>query len=301
MPVKVLISGSTGLIGSALVEALHAEDEEPVRLVRSTRGHEEPEVAWTPSEGRIDKAGLEGLDAVVHLAGENIHAGRWTPRRRAALYDSRVKGTRLLAESLAALEKPPAVLIAASAIGWYGNRGDERLDEESPPGDNFLAEICRDWEAATAPAEEQGIRTVHLRIGLVLSTEGGGLAKMLPPFRMGLGGRLGDGSQWISWITRADLIAAILFCLRNENMRGPVNALTPNPVTNRQLTADLSAVLSRPAFMHVPACMVRLLFGEMGRELLLASVRAQPRRLEQAGFQFHHPELRSALQCLLQQ
>ena len=297
---RILVSGASGLIGSALVRRLSGLGHEVVRLVRS---HAQPgagEVSWDPMAGRIDRADLEAapVEAVVHLAGENLAKGRWTAHRKALIRDSRVEGTRLLAQTLATLPARPRVFCSASAVGFYGNRGDEELTEDSVSGTGFLAEVCRDWEAATSPAAEAGIRVVRMRLGVVLDRSGGVLAKMLPMFRLGLGGRLGSGRQYLSWITLHDAVEAIRSLLAGLTLQGAVNLVTPTPVTNRQFTAALGRVLRRPALVPAPAAMLRLLLGEMAGELLLSSARVLPRRLVDAGFTFRDSELDAALHRL---
>ncbi len=294
----VAIAGAGGLVGSSFVPFLTTAGHAVRRLVRRPpRGPHE--IHWDPAAGRLDGAALEGVDALVNLAGENIGAGRWTADRKRRIVDSRVDGTRLLAETLAALRDPPRVLVNASAVGFYGDRGEEELDEASRPGDGFLAELCRDWEAATEPAAAAGIRVVLLRTGIVLTPAGGALAKMLPPFRIGLGGRVGSGRQLMSWISIEDLVGVLHAALREPRLSGPVNAVAPEPVTNRAFTRTLARVLRRPAVFPVPAAVVGLAFGEMGRELLLAGARVVPRRLQEAGFSFLHPELEAALSFVL--
>jgi len=297
---KVLISGSHGLVGKALVRSLVEDAHEVVRLVR--RGHTigELEVEWHPNQGRIDAQQLEGFDAVVHLAGESIASGRWTDEKKRSIRDSRVKGTSLLSETLAQLSRPPAVFISASAIGYYGNRGDEELTETSAPGNDFLASVCVEWEEATRPASQQGIRTVLARFGVILDREGGALSKMLTPFRMGIGGRVGDGRQWMSWIALDDVINALKFLLLDATVRGPVNIVAPNPVTNAEFTKTLGRVLSRPTFFPVPAFGARLAFGEVADALLLSSQRVEPAVLTEKGFAPYWPRLEPALQHLLQ-
>ncbi len=294
---RILVTGSSGLIGSSLVPFLTTGGHGVTRLVRSQKSGDEP-VLWDPEAGTLDVARLEGLDAVVHLAGENI-AERWTAEKKSKIRDSRVNGTRLLAESLARLGEPPKVFVCASAIGYYGDRGDEILREESPSGSGFLAEVCRQWEAAAQPAAEKGIRVANLRIGVVLSLAGGALAKMLPPFRMGAGGTIGSGRQYMSWIALDDVIGAIYHALTHETLRGSVNAVAPNPVTNREFTQTLGRVLSRPTLLPMPAFAARLAFGEMADELLLASTRVEPARLLATGFVFGYPELEGALRHVL--
>jgi uncharacterized protein (TIGR01777 family) len=295
---KVLVTGSSGLIGAAAVDHLKGEGYEVVRLVRSTGGFPEQEITWDPAVDLIDAAALEEFDGVVHLAGENIST-RWDEEKKRRIRDSRVKGTSLLCRALAGLQNKPKVLISASAIGYYGNRGDEILTEDSPPGSGFLAEVCKEWEAATQPAREAGIRVVNLRISVVLSSEGGALDKMLTPFRLGLGGHVGDGSQYMSWISQRDMVRAIQFCIEREDISGPVNAMAPNPVTNGEFTKALGRVLSRPTVIPVPAVVVRAIFGEMADEMLLASARGVPRRLEERGFTFEYPEIEGALREIL--
>ncbi len=290
---RVLISGASGLVGSALVPSLEAAGHRVRRLVRQRC--EEPDAAfWDPAAGTLDAGALDGVDAVVHLAGESIAAGRWSAEVKRRILESRVEGTGLIAEELAALEAPPA-LVAASAIGYYGDRGVEPMDEESPSGEGFLAEVCRRWEAAAQPARDAGSRVVHLRIGMVLSRRGGALQRMLTPFKLGLGGTVGDGRQFMSWIHLDDLVAVIEHALADGELAGAVNAVAPQPVSNREFTRTLGRVLGRPTLVPVPAPLVRLAFGEMGSELLLASTRVVPARLEGAGFAFRFPELEAAL------
>ncbi|MBI4553602.1 MAG: TIGR01777 family protein [Candidatus Latescibacteria bacterium] len=295
---NILITGSTGLIGSALISSFTTGEHQITRLVRSKPRPGMGEVFWNPQDGSIEMPGLEGMDAVVHLAGETI-AERWTAEKKARIRDSRVNGTRLLSESLARLAQPPNVVVCASAIGYYGDRGDDVLREDSPPGSGFLAEVCREWEAAAAPAVQQGLRVVHLRIGVVLSPAGGALAKMLPPFRMGVGGRIGSGRQYMSWIAIDDLIGVFHYALTTESLTGPVNAVAPNPVTNLEFTNTLGRVLGRPTLFPLPAVAARLAFGEMANDLLLASTRVEPAQLLSIGYTFRYPELEGALQHLL--
>ena len=296
---RVAVSGSTGLVGSELASFLSAGGHEVVRLVRRDPAGGENAVRWDPRKREIDAAGLEGVDAIVHLSGENIASGRWTAARKAAIRDSRVEGTRILSEALAALSRPPRTLLCASAIGYYGDRGGDRTTEDTPPGKGFLPEVCREWEAASEAAERKGIRVVHLRIGMVLSPKGGALSRMLPMFRAGLGGVLGNGRQYVSWIALDDLLDVVLHVLQHEELRGPVNAVTPHPVTNRELTEALGNVLSRPTPFPVPAFVLRLAMGEMADALLLSSARVAPRRLEETGYRFRFPEIRAALRHLL--
>jgi len=297
---RVAITGSTGLVGSEVVTVLAAAGHEVVRLVRRVPAPGEKAVRWDPAKGEVDAAKLEGVDAVVHLAGENVGSGRWTAARKAAIRDSRVNGTRLLCDALAGLARPPKTLVCASAVGYYGDRGEESLTEESPPGKGFLAGVCREWEAASESAAQKGIRVVHLRIGMVLSERGGALSRMLPLFRAGLGGVIGGGRQYVSWVALDDLAAIVLHALQCEELRGPGNAVAPNPVTNREMTEALGKALSRPTPLPVPAFALRLAVGrEMADALLLASTRVLPRRLEETGYRFRFPEIGPALRHLV--
>jgi uncharacterized protein (TIGR01777 family) len=296
--VNILVSGSHGLIGSALVPALAARRHRIIRLVRGRDSRLPDEVAWDPASGRIDVPALDAIEAAVHLAGANIGARRWTVARKALIRESRVGATRLLADTLARLRRKPRVLICASATGYYGSRGEEILAEDSPPGTGFLAEVCRDWEAAAAPARDAGIRVAHLRSGIVLSPSGGALAALLPIFRMGLGGTLGSGRQFMSWITLDDEVEAIIHVLDREAVGGPVNFVSPHPVTNREFTATLGRVLRRPALLPVPGPALRIALGEVAGELL-GSQRVHPARLLAAGYAFRHPDLEPGLRALL--
>ncbi|MCG3180259.1 MAG: hypothetical protein BIFFINMI_02617 [Phycisphaerae bacterium] len=294
---RIAITGATGLIGRRLTPFLTTGGHEVLAVTRRPPPGSGA-IAWDPAAGRIDAAALEGLDAVVHLAGENI-AGRWTASRRRRILDSRTGGTRLLAEALAGLKRPPRVLVSASAIGYYGDRGDELLSEQSRPGEGFLPEVCVAWEKAADAARAAGIRVVHLRIGIVLAADGGALARMLPPFRAGMGGRLGGGRQYMSWIAIDDLIGAIHFAIMSDGLTGPANAVAPQAVTNWQFTRALGRVLRRPTVTPLPGFAIRVLLGQMGRDLLLASARVQPARLTAAGFEFQHPDLEQALRSEL--
>lgn len=294
---KVLITGSHGLVGSQLVSFLTSQGHKVVRLGRGEA--EAGQVRWDPAAGKIDKEALEGFDAVVHLAGDNIASGRWTPEKKRSIRDSRIQGTKLLSETLASLANPPKVLITASAIGYYGDRGEEVLTEESAPGSGFLAEVCREWEASTLTARNRGIRVAELRIGVVLSPKGGALTKMLPPFRLGAGGRLGSGKQYMSWVALDDLIGIIQHVLTHDELEGPINAVAPNPVTNSEFTAALGASLNRPTIFPVPGLAVNLLLGEMANELLLASARVQPAKLISTGYLFRYPQIAPLLKQLL--
>src|SRR6266550_1994303 len=291
---KILISGSHGLVGTALIKSLEPECHEIFRLVRRAP-ESRSEIEWSPDRYSIALARIEGFDAVVHLAGESIAEGRWSDEKKKRIRESRVKGTKLLGDALANLSNPPRTLISASAIGYYGDRGDEVLTESSAPGDGFLPEVCVEWEKATALATEKGIRVVNTRFGVILDAHGGALAKMLPPFRMGIGGRLGSGKQWMSWIALDDVIGGIKFALTNETLRGPVNFVAPNPVTNSEFTKTLGKALSRPTLFPIPAFGIRLVFGEMGDALLLSSSRVEPASLRNAGYQFQFPKLEDSL------
>lgn len=296
---KFLITGSTGLVGSALAKFL-AEDGHAVRrLVRKSAVLNSGEFSWDPVAGRLDQAALEGVDAVVHLAGASIAAGRWTRRRKQAILDSRVQGTRLLAETIARMSDPPPAMISASGINYYGSRGDAIITEESPAGEGFLAGVCREWEAAASPASGRGARVVWLRTGLVLSTKGGALPRMLLPFKFGVGGKVGSGRQYMSWITIEDLVGAIRFAAGDSSIRGPVNAVAPGAVTNAEFTRVIGRVLCRPSVFALPALAARLVMGEMAEELLLSSLRVEPVRLLAAGYQFRHPQLEAALRHVL--
>jgi uncharacterized protein len=296
---NILVTGASGFIGSALVSFLTTAGHDVTRLVRSQPRPEEKAVRWDPMAGTIEATALEGVETVVHLAGESL-TERWTSQKKIRIRESRVKGTRLLCESLAQMTPPPKVLVSASAIGYYGDRAAEILTEESPAGRGFLAEVCRAWEAATEPAVQKGIRVVPLRFGVVLGGAGGALGKMLPPFRMGLGGVLGSGQQYMSWIALDDAVGAIHHAMMTESLQGPVNAVAPNAVTNQEFTKALGKAIGRPTIVPMPAFAVRLIFGEMADELLLASARVQPTKLMASGYTFRYPELEAALGHLLE-
>ena len=293
---NVLISGATGLIGTALIPELEAGGHRVTRLTRSPRSADD--AGWDPEAGTIE-GDLEGTDAVVHLAGESIAEGRWTPEKKRRILESRRKGTRLLAERIAALRTPPRVMVSASAVGYYGDRGNELLTEESGPGTGFLAEVCREWEAGADPAREAGIRVVHPRIGIVLSPKGGALGTTLPIFKLGAGGKIGSGRQYWSWISLDDVAGSFAHALTNEAVSGPVNVGSSNPLTNAEYTKVLGRVLNRPTVFPVPAPAARIALGGMADELLLASQRMQPARLEETGYAFRHPDLEEALRHLL--
>ncbi len=295
-PWTVAVTGGGGLVGRALVCLLRGGGHQVVRLVRNPR---EPGILWDPERGLLDPKALEGVDAVVHLAGEPIFGLRWTEEKKRRILESRQRGTELLARTLAALERPPRVWVSASAVGYYGPRGAEILTEESPPGEGFLALVCRLWEEATRPAQERGIRVVHLRTGVVLSPAGGALGTLLLPFQVGVGGRLGSGRQYLSWIDLDDETGLIYHALASPGLEGPVNAVAPHPVSNAAFTDTLGRVLGRPTLVPVPAAAVRALFGEMGQALLLEGQRVLPRRAEGSGFRFRYPALEDSLRFQL--
>jgi uncharacterized protein (TIGR01777 family) len=296
---RVAVTGASGLVGRALVSALRAAGHRVDRVSRRPPAPGTSDIQWDPARGQLDPRALEGVDAVVHLAGESIAALRWTAGVRGRIRQSRVDGTRLMAATLGRLPRRPRVLVAASAVGYYGNRGEVPLTEESPPGSGFLAEVCRAWEAAADPARAVGIRVVHPRLGLVLAGRGGALPRMTLPFRLGAGGVIGDGRQYWSWIELGDAVRVIELALAVDTLVGPVNAVAPSPVTNREFTRVLGGILGRPTLVPLPALAVRLLLGEMGQALLLDSARVLPRRLERAGFRFRHPGLEGALRATL--
>ncbi|WP_425396540.1 TIGR01777 family oxidoreductase [Aeoliella sp.] len=296
----IAIGGASGLIGKALCTALERDGHTVKRLVRREVKDPEHEIYWKPSAGEIDAESLRGVDATVHLGGVGIADQRWTAEFKKKLHDSRVQSTRLICETLAAMDEKPRVHVNASAIGYYGVRGDERIDESSPGGTGFLADMCRDWEAATQSAWESGIRVCQMRIGVVLSSQGGALAKMLTPFRMGAGGVLGSGDQYMSWAALDDVVSAIQFALDHDPMHGAVNATSPQPVTNREFTEALGEVLHRPTVLRTPAFAVRLAAGrEMAEEMLLGGARIYPTRLTSEGFSFVYPDIRDALKAAL--
>jgi uncharacterized protein len=293
---NVLISGAKGLIGSALIPELEAGGHTINRLTRTPRS--EGDIRWDPEAGEIE-GDLAGFDVVVHLAGESIAEGRWTPEKKRRILESRKKGTHLLAEKVAGLPVPPSVMLSASADGYYGDRGNELLTEESGSGSGFLAEVCREWEAAADPAREAGIRVVHPRTGIVLSTKGGALARTLPIFRLGAGGKVGSGRQYWSWVSLDDVVGSYVYALTTEEASGPMNVCSPNPLTNAAYTKVLGRVLNRPTVFPVPASAARVALGGVADELLLASKRMVPARLQEAGYRFRSPDLEEALRHLL--
>jgi uncharacterized protein len=297
-PQRIAITGASGLIGRALADFLSSGGHRVLRVVRRATSRSD-EIPWDPARGVLEARALEGLDALVHLAGESIAGARWTEQRKRRIRESRVQGTRLLADRLARLSRPPRVWLSASALGFYGERGDAALDESSAPGSDFLAGVCREWEAAAAPAAGAGIRVVHPRIGVVLSARGGALAPMLLQFRAGLGGPVGNGAQYLSWISLDDTVGALHHLLFAEQVEGPVNLAAPAPLPSREFAAVLGRVLRRPARLALPAGAVSLLLGEMGRALLLGSARLVPARLRDSGFRWLHPQLEGALRAEL--
>ncbi|WP_373531230.1 TIGR01777 family oxidoreductase [Vampirovibrio sp.] len=302
---KVLISGASGLVGSELIHELKRQGHQPVRLVRRKGLTSDPEITWDINAGKLDAQQLHDIDAVIHLAGENIAGGRWSDERKQKIVESRVKGTRLIAETLAKLDHPPKVFICASAVGFYGNRGDEVLNDVSGKGSGFLADTCKQWEDACQPARDKGIRVVNSRFGIILSPKGGALKAMYWPFKLGMAGDLGNGKQYMSWIALEDVVGALAHMLTHDDLKGPVNVVSPNPVTNHQFTdAMRKAVICPMLPMHywtppAPAFAVKAVLGEMADQLLLASQRVQPVALLGSGYTFRQPELKAALDSLL--
>lgn len=292
---KILITGASGLIGTALQQSFAKKGYEMLLATRqeTTKPNE---INWDAETGFENLEKLEGIDAVVHLAGEGLSALRWTEEKKRAIRDSRVRGTRTVFEAISQLKKKPKVLVSASAIGFYGDRGDEIMTETNMEGDTFLAQTCKDWEAEARRAEDSGIRTVLIRTGIVLSKDGGALASMLTPFKLGVGGVVGSGKQWMSWISLDDIVEIYNAAIENENMRGAVNAVSPNPVTNEEFTKTLGEVLHRPTILPVPEFAVNFVLGEMGDALLIDSTRVVPKRLEEADFEFQFPDLKKALE-----
>jgi len=291
---KILITGATGLIGNSLQKVLRGRGHELLFASRK-EPRNDSWVQWDYDNGFSDPEKLEGVDVVIHLAGESISGLRWTDEKKRAIRDSRVLGTRNVVDTISSLKQRPGTLISASAIGFYGDRGDDEMTETSPPGKSFLAEVCREWEAEARRAEDSGVRTVILRTGIILSKDGGALGTMLTPFKLGLGGVIGSGKQWMSWVSLDDHLAVIDYAIENEKIRGAVNSVSPNPVTNEEFTFAMGEVLYRPTFIPVPEFAVHLAFGEMGDALLLDSTRVVPKRLTDAGFEFKYPDLKKAL------
>jgi len=297
---KVAVSGSHGLIGNALCNYLASSGHTVFRIVRGRSTGDSNSITWDPKAGTIDKEKLNGIDAVVHLAGENIASGRWTAEQKRKIKESRITGTSLIAKTISALAQKPEVVLSGSAIGYYGNRGDELLTEASNPGFGFLAEVCREWEDSMTPAAQAGIRVANLRTGVVLSPKAGALQKMLPIFKLGGGGIIGDGRQYMSWVSLDDELKAIEFLLTNRSIQGPVNLVAPNPVTNSEFTATLGRIVHRPTILPLPGFAAKIIMGEMAEELLLASQKCQPTKLLNSGFKFSYPKLEDALRQALQ-
>ena len=307
-PRKIVVTGSTGLIGRHIIPFFWTQKCQVLRLVRPSSDrtevvrmfpNPEPTFSWDPQAGSIDKVALENVDAVLHLAGDNVGKGRWNDEKKERLRESRMASTRLLVDTILAMKQPPKVFICASAIGYYGDRGDEILDESKTVGKGFLASLCEEWESITAPLSQAGVRVVNLRIGVVLSPKGGALGAMLPAFQAGGGGPIGPGSQYLSWISPDDLAGAIYHCISTESISGPVNLVAPNPVQNKKFAETLGHVLFRPAFLPMPAMAARILFGEFADEALLASARVTPKKLIESGYVFRDPDLETALKCQL--
>ena len=290
---KIAIAGASGLVGSALIPILQSDGNQITRLVRSSP--KAGEIEWHPNQDEVSARSLDGFNIIINLAGENIAGGRWTDEQKRKIRDSRVNGTHLLSEAIAKMNSKPGAFICASATGIYGDRDDEILDEQSESGGGFLAGVCREWEMATEPASKAGVRVVNLRFGPILAKEGGMLAKLLTPFKMGMGGKVGSGKQYISWIALEDAVNAIKLAIDDQKIHGPLNVVSPNPVTNEVFTKTLGHVLNRPTALAMPAFAARLAFGEMADEMLLASQKVMPKRLTSAGFQFQYPQLESAM------
>jgi uncharacterized protein len=295
---KILVTGASGLVGEELIPFLTTQGHDVYTLSRNVPCNEH-EIQWDYNRRNLDAAKLEGLDAVIHLAGESIAQGRWTPEKKREIQDSRVMGTQFLVGKLLSLKKPPRAFLAASAIGFYGDRGDEDLTEKSRNGQGFLADVCEAWEREAQRALERDIRVVNLRFGIILSPKGGALAKMLPPFRIGLGGALGNGKQYMSWIAINDVLGAIYHALMTPTLSGPVNIVSPQPITNKVFTKALGKVLLRPAIAPIPGVAVKMLFGEMGEALLLASDKVYPTVLIDTGYQFQFSKIEGALRHVL--
>ena len=298
-PVKILMTGASGLLGSALIPFFSTGGHFVHTLVRRDPVLEKGETFWDPEKKRLDPSVFDGIDAVIHLAGEHIGEGRWTDEKKRRIIESRTKGTSLIAETISKLSSPPPVLICASAIGYYGNRGDKILAEDDPPGDDFISKVCSEWEKSAQAAVDKGIRTAFMRIGIALSPAGGALSRLLLPFRAGLGAKIASGAQFMSWVGIDDVIGAFFHVLADNKIAGPVNVVSPNPVTNLEFTKTLGQVLSRPAIFSVSAAAINLAFGEMGREVLLSSTRVMPEKLLETGYRFRNPDLFGVLSHLL--
>lgn len=294
---KVGVTGASGLVGSQLVPFLGTGGHGIVRFVRANP--QDGEVFWDPQGSKVDIQKLAGVNAVVHLAGENIASGRWSPTKKRRIRESRVTGSYLIAKTLANLDPKPSVFVCASAIGYYGDRGTVELAETAAPGEGFLADVCRDWEDACQPARAAGIRVVNVRIGVVITPQGGALAKMLLPFKMGVGGKIGSGNQFCSWVSIEDVVGAIYHVIMNESISGPLNVVSPEPLTNSEFTKVLGQVLGRPTIFPLPAFAAKLLLGEMAEDLLLSSTRVMPTRLLESGYTFRHPTFKATLCALL--
>lgn len=298
-PLRIAITGASGMVGSSLKHFLSTGGHDVISLVRDSRRMDGRSIFWNPAAGVLDPANLEGVDAVVHLAGTSIASGRWTESRKRSIKQSRVRGTELLSRTLATMKNGPRVLVSASAVGFYGDQGKKVITEAAPAGKGFLAEVCRGWEGATNPAERAGLRVVTLRTGVALSPKGGALGQMLLPFKMGAGGRLGSGKQYVSWIDLDDLLGVILHAIQDDSLSGPVNATSPNPVPNSTFTSALGRALGRPTIVPVPALAVKALFGELGKEALLWGQRVQPEKLIESGFDFFYEGVEDSLRFQL--
>jgi len=298
-PIKILMTGASGLLGSALIPFFTTGGHIVHTLVRRVPFPEKDESFWDPEKKKLDPSVFDGADAVIHLAGEHIGEGRWTDEKKRIIIESRTKGTSLIADTISKLSSPPPVLICASAIGYYGNRGDKILTEDDQPGDDFISKVCSKWEKSAQATVDKGIRTVFMRIGIALSPAGGALSRLLLPFRAGLGGKIASGSQYMSWVGIDDVIGAFFHVLADNKIAGPVNVVSPNPVTNLEFTKTLGKVLARPAVFSIPAAAINLAFGEMGREVLLSSTRVMPQKLIESGYRFRNPDLSGALSHLL--
>ena len=296
---RIAIAGASGLVGSAITPHLESKGHTVLRLVRREAVDPDREITWRPNESFIDSERLKGVDVIINLAGENIASGRWTDEKKRRILESRVNGTRLIAETIAGMEKGPRVFLAASASGYYGHRGDEVVDEDSPNGDDFLAEVCRKWEEASRPAADAGIRVVNFRLGVVMTPDGGMLAKVLPIFKLGLGGKISHGDQYMPWITLDDIAVAVDHLMHTGSLEGPVNLVSPLPVTNAEFTETVGRILGRPTIFTVPAFALKIVIGEMAVEAL-KSCRAVPKRLAETGFEFIHPALELALRDVLE-